>query len=32
MDNKRIHKIVMLKHGNQCSVTGIKHLTPKHLG
>jgi len=28
MDDKRIqlHKIVVLKHGNQCSVIGIKHI------
>jgi len=29
MDNKRIHKIVVLKHGNHYSLTGIKHITQK---
>jgi len=29
MDDKRIHKIVVLKHGNHCSVIGIKHITQK---
>jgi len=33
MGDKRIHKIVVSKHGNQYSVIGIKHATQKkHLG
>jgi len=31
MDDKRIHKIVVMKHGNQYSVTGIKPINKKHL-
>jgi len=31
MDNKRIHKIVALKHGNWVVVIGIKHITPKNI-
>ena len=32
MHDKRMHKIVVLRHGNQYSVIGIKHLTQKRIG